>query len=93
LPLLARRGVCAEGADGVVDQIRQTQSFEPEPPPRPLALLASTPPGQEGQSAHFRVTLYLLTHEIDSVVRAATTFITGNLWIRAKRTGADRVCS
>jgi hypothetical protein len=60
LPLLVRRGVCDEGADGVVGQVPQEASLGTilywnginvviDPPPRPLALLASTPPVQEGQ--------------------------------------------
>jgi len=38
LPLLARRGGCAEGADGVVAQVRQVELFDQQPPPRPLLL-------------------------------------------------------
>jgi len=35
-PTLHSRGGCAEGADGVVDQVRHAESFEQDLPPRPL---------------------------------------------------------
>jgi hypothetical protein len=37
LPFLARRGGCAEGADGVVDPIRKVKFLDQEQPPRRFA--------------------------------------------------------
>jgi hypothetical protein len=43
---------CPKG--GVVVQLRETEFFDQEPPLRPLALLASTPPGQGNRLRRFQ---------------------------------------